>query len=298
MLEMVFSLIITWSIGLLPPIIIRYVILRKPMQKRSAVIAAVILGFVNLVIFIALGSTSTNPLPKFLIGYVTYLILQSGKSLMIQDNINSPSPVTPNTKSKKVKWLFLIIIGGILGSFLLWSANGSTTAKRTDKNPENSQIVGNTYRNSKYKFRIKFPEGWEIIPGDGPSIVQKAVKGNNSISIGVKQVEADSTSSIKDILSLKEFTDSTTEGAKAKSSNVKLLNSGETKLDNIPTYWVSYSGTYFAMDIIVSGVFTQYVVLNDGNLYFISTGTTAEEFDAIQDVFSKSIATFVFENYQ
>jgi len=41
----------------------------------------------------------------------------------------------------------------------------------------------NLYRNEEYKFRIKFPFGWEIKDGDSLHVVKKAVNEKDMSSI-------------------------------------------------------------------------------------------------------------------
>jgi len=170
----------------------------------------------------------------------------------------------------------------------------------TDKSTSTSQVSGNLYRNTKYNFRIKFPEGWEIQPGDGPNILQKAVKENNSINIGVREISAEysnETATIKDAMSLAEFKDSMFDVVKEKFSGAKLLDYGETKLDNVPTYWIKYSAPYSALDINVEGTILQYQLFSKNIFYFITAGTLSSEFLSSESEFKKSIATFVIENF-
>ena len=75
---LILSFIITWVIGLVPPLLIRYVIIRKPITKTPAVIVAGIFLIINLSIFIALGSKAHVVL--ILIAYVSYRILRKVKS--------------------------------------------------------------------------------------------------------------------------------------------------------------------------------------------------------------------------
>ena len=77
-ISFIISIIITWSIGLSVPVLIRYVFLRKPINKTPAIVIVVILYFIQLFIWIGLGSTSKSHAVLFLIAYVSYYILNKG----------------------------------------------------------------------------------------------------------------------------------------------------------------------------------------------------------------------------
>jgi len=167
----------------------------------------------------------------------------------------------------------------------------------TDRNQENSIVIDNLYRNTKYNFRIKFPEGWNITDGDGPNVVQKAFKDNSSINILIKEFSSgvDSKLLINDIYSLEDIKD---EATSTYGSDVKVLGSGETFLDNKPVLWVKYTTTYSALDVKVEGTFTQYYLLYNKILYIITAGSTSDDFNQVESEFTKSILTFVIEDYQ
>ncbi|MFZ2969624.1 MAG: zinc ribbon domain-containing protein [Minisyncoccia bacterium] len=220
-------------------------------------------------------------------------------------NLENVSDVI-NKKHNNGNWLkgfltifIFFIIASVIGSF-----NGNDqdiSLIKTDKNTDNSEQAGNLYRNTKYKFRIKFPEGWEIEPGDGPNVIQKATKGNNSINIGVREIPAEyntETATIKDAMSLVEFRDSFSGNEfQEKFPGSILLDYGETKIDNKMTYWVKYSMPYSALDINIEGIMLQYQLLYKNVAYFITAGSSSNEFDAMEAELKKSIATFVIEDY-
>lgn len=219
--------------------------------------------------------------------------------------IEKQEPISTKSKSSKKKWIWvsvgivvvIIIVSAIFSSVV---PNEDISLVKTNKSEDFSEQSGDLYRNTRYNFRIKFPEGWEIKSGDGPNILQKAVKENSSINIGVREIPAeysDETATIKDVMSLAEFKDSIMEGIQEKFPGAKLLDYGETKLDNIPTYWVKYSAPYSALDINVETVNLQYQLLNKNIFYFITSGTLVSEFSAMEPEFKKSISTFVIENY-
>jgi len=69
------SLILTWSIGLSVPLIIRFLILKRPIKKLYAVIIVFIFLFINIVIFEALGSENKTHNALYLVAFVSYYML-------------------------------------------------------------------------------------------------------------------------------------------------------------------------------------------------------------------------------
>lgn len=203
-----------------------------------------------------------------------------------------------NNPKKKLSQIIIIVIGIILiVSFLIKSYRGNQVVLApTDKSQENSVLVGNLYRNTKYNFRIKFPNGWEITDGDGPNIVQKAMKNNRSINIGIRDFSSgvDSDLSINDIYSTKEIED---EIISSYGKDTNVLESGETYLDNKPVLWVKYSTSYSALNLTVEVTNTQYYLLHNKVLYVITAGTSTDDFNNAEEELKQSVLTFVIEDY-
>lgn len=78
LLTIVVSLILTWGIGLVPPLLIRFVIVRRPVSKWLAAMIVGVLLFVNIVVFTALGSQSRTHGALVLVAFVSYVILHRG----------------------------------------------------------------------------------------------------------------------------------------------------------------------------------------------------------------------------
>lgn len=65
----------TWTIGLSLPLVVRFVILRKPINKRLAFATAVVWWFANITFWVWMGSQSKSHAVLFVIALVTYYIL-------------------------------------------------------------------------------------------------------------------------------------------------------------------------------------------------------------------------------
>ena len=72
----VVSIVITWGIGLAPPLIIRYAILKKPMNKWPAIGTCAAFWLINVVLFTALGSKSKSHAAPTFVAFVSYWILR------------------------------------------------------------------------------------------------------------------------------------------------------------------------------------------------------------------------------
>jgi hypothetical protein len=78
-LTLTIAIILTWGIGLVPPLVIRFVILRRPVSKGWAILTAAIFVVANLTIFIVMGSKSKTHGAVYLIAIASYYILRKAK---------------------------------------------------------------------------------------------------------------------------------------------------------------------------------------------------------------------------
>ena len=91
------SFILTWTIGLFPPVLIRFLILRKPIKRGWAILVAFVFFCTNIAIFQALGSTSKTHLGLLLVGWASYGILRKSKKIDYSSLKGNPPPI-PQTK--------------------------------------------------------------------------------------------------------------------------------------------------------------------------------------------------------
>lgn len=76
--NLLLMLLLNWSIGLTPPIVLRYIVLRRPIHHRwLAIFIICILLLLNMIIFSALGGK--NPGALILMAFVSYAILRMNK---------------------------------------------------------------------------------------------------------------------------------------------------------------------------------------------------------------------------
>lgn len=74
-----YSLIFTWIIGLTPPIILRFIIIKRSIKRNAAIGICAGLWVLNLILFVALGSKSKTHGALVLIAIASYYILTKKK---------------------------------------------------------------------------------------------------------------------------------------------------------------------------------------------------------------------------
>ena len=77
-LALIVSGVLTWGIGLTPPLLIRFAVLRRPLAKGWAWGIAGCFLFINLVLFVALGSQNKTHFALILVAWASYAILHAG----------------------------------------------------------------------------------------------------------------------------------------------------------------------------------------------------------------------------
>ena len=74
--DVIVSFIFTWTLGLAPPAVVRYLAYRRPLQAAEALSWAVGLGICQAITLVLLGSDSKTHYVVLLIGYVAFRILR------------------------------------------------------------------------------------------------------------------------------------------------------------------------------------------------------------------------------
>lgn len=77
-LAFLLSAVLTWGIGLAPPLLLRFAILKRPISKKVSITLVVLFWFLNVLIFTALGSTSKTHSVLFFVAWASFAILRKG----------------------------------------------------------------------------------------------------------------------------------------------------------------------------------------------------------------------------
>lgn len=92
-LVLLLSALITWGVGLTPPILIRLVFMRRPISKEWAIGVVALLWIFNLLLFTALESQSKSHGALALVAFASYAILRKGsKNLKTTSDSNKQQP--------------------------------------------------------------------------------------------------------------------------------------------------------------------------------------------------------------
>lgn len=75
--NLIFSIALTWTVGLVLPAVVRFLVYRRPLISYEALAWAFGLAFVELILFVVLGSTSKTHAVLLVIGTVAYKLLQA-----------------------------------------------------------------------------------------------------------------------------------------------------------------------------------------------------------------------------
>ena len=157
---------------------------------------------------------------------------------------------------------------------------------------------GNLYRNAEYKFRIKFPKGWEIVNGDSKNVLKKAVNTKDGVSIVVGAVKfPDSNLDIKNFSEkeIDDFLNDSIDEIKQKYTDVKVIERGIRYLDNKKAIYFKYSFIGKTLGEIHYLMMIQYATFYKGIFYSIGGGAQVDKFSSQEGIISKSISSFVFE---
>ena len=220
---------------------------------------------------------------------------------------------------------------GVIIFFFISNNQQKLSDESIDKGTENyEQITGTLYRNNQYKFRIKFPEGWEVEDGDGPHIVKKATKEGSTVLVyvrdffgceegqllldemkreykketginisdsEVKQSMAEITANDFSNEEFEEMMSGVSEGILSKYEGAKILNEEIRYLDNKKAFYVKSEVSYRALDLEVQAIMVHYITLYNGNIYMVVGGSPKDKFPIIEKQINPSIGSFVFENF-
>lgn len=187
--------------------------------------------------------------------------------------------------------LVLIVATGCIIGFIYFSIQNKTEST-ADKSDDHVEILDNLYRNKKYKFRIKFPEGWEIQKGDGPNVLVKASDGGgSSINIGVKDTGVP-LGNIGDLITLDEWIESIHE----KFPTAKVIEKREIKIDNRKAFYAKYEIEYEAMGAQVKMIMFMVTLIHDNFFYSITGASEYNVFAENESTLTQSVRTFVIEN--
>lgn len=199
--------------------------------------------------------------------------------------------------SKKVYWIVGMILLVIIGTLI--DVGFSRPVTNTDQ--KYSKIENLTYKNTAYNFSVTFPEGWQISPresSDSKAVVQKATRGSATISLAIRDVplvmEAVSSEdkTIKDLVDFEDFKEGTKADMEKALPGVRNFEFKQTFVDQIPAYWVKFSGPSSIGNTTSEDTVEQYQFFYKNVLYIISTTANSNVFSSMKKEFDDTINNF------
>lgn len=180
---LVSSFVLTWGIGLAPPVLIRYVVLRKSMKWGWAIGLTALFWIINLNAFIALGSESKKHGALILVAMVSYAILRHGTKKQTMRKVIDKSVVNHAKKHRSgfLSYPKVVLIGAVFSLIALALGvveNQSSLEKEYARQQE--QIVKDKTAEARYLEALKtYPtdlEEWEAARGNEKEYYHKIKK--------------------------------------------------------------------------------------------------------------------------
>ena len=125
-LTLAISAILTWGIGLAPPLLLRFVFFRRPFEKWWAIGTVSVFWLFNMVLFISLGSKSKTHAALVLVALVSFYILRKepkeklpSEEKIIPPDFTKPEPdiLKPENEKYSLRRRLLLAWGALT---LLW----------------------------------------------------------------------------------------------------------------------------------------------------------------------------------
>lgn len=161
----------------------------------------------------------------------------------------------------------------------------------------NETLPGNLYRNKEHRFRIRFPQGWQIKDPDGEHIVTKAELHNTSqINILVRP--------ITEITSLEQLSRSEQmdylEAAVTPAIehlDGQLVEKSVKYINNRPALYAKALVTYKRLAGDFPAINEQYMLIQNGTLYMITTTCLRTDYSDLKSTIYRSVGSFVIEDW-
>ena len=151
-----------------------------------------------------------------------------------------------------------------------------------DKNPANDVQKGELYRNTKYKFSIVFPAGWQQGGSTGASVVRRAASSQGySVVIGVSELPSYTRFFVRDVEAAANEAD-IVESMNKQFEDFKLIDKGTAQVGGEKALWMKYSLSYMAKDVKSSMTLIVYNLLHDGILYTLTVSDVPEAKSSVE----------------
>jgi hypothetical protein len=168
-----------------------------------------------------------------------------------------------------------------------------------DKSPENDEISGQQYRNKKYKFRLDYPVGFEIVRGGAQHTVFKAAEKRLGAAFTITVMQYDDPNLARfnheeGEYDLNYFRTMLME----QGINPVNMRLDKTFLINFPSYTMSYDYILRSQSYEIPYRMKQIQCVIDGGLYTIGVSMPQQSWtEEMEYAITTSINSFRFELY-
>lgn len=169
----------------------------------------------------------------------------------------------------------------------------------TDRSDANEEIEGTLYRNNKYKFHVRFIEGWSFRKGDSKTAVIKSVQADSGKSITLLVEDYPDMKLKNRTLNQQELSEQKLQFIEIlkiqniQPTNLKIENG---YLNNFPALIITFNSIARSQTMEIEYAHKQIHCINDGRLYNIAVSMPNVLFDnkEIKRI-NRVIESFVFE---
>lgn len=189
-----------------------------------------------------------------------------------------------------------VIAGHIYNSRSPLSTPRHATIPR-DVPPESiEELTGALYRNNKWSFRVRFPDGWEIKNGDGKHVVKKAELPNvGSISVTIREVPGQSGERppIEELTNLMDLMIAPA----LERLNGKMIDKKGVKINN-------RAFAYSKMRVVYENLHGRHPAINElyltgeyGHIFLITSSVREDKFPDYSRLLVNAANSFEIEDY-
>lgn len=170
----------------------------------------------------------------------------------------------------------------------------------TNKNPDNDEWNGNTYRNRFYKLRVEFPKDWEYDKGTTKITLARAINRDfvAVISVTVKHLPPPVTNpnNIFETQSIEEYKSVFKQFLALQNVEAKSLKIEKGTLNNFPAYIIEFRSKASSGTISEMYLAKQIQCYYDSKIYQINLNIPERLYDNnIETIFNRVIHSFNFE---
>lgn len=161
---------------------------------------------------------------------------------------------------------------------------------------QEEETKGNLYRNNKWLFRIRFPEGWKLHNGDGSHVIKKAsLQNSGNISVLVRQIPGIGADRIPPEEMLKQLENMLS--PTITMLNGQVLGKELVKINNREFAHGKMRVVYENLNGKIPAINDIYLTVEYGHIFLITTSINESIQGKYSSTLKASANSFVIENF-